>query len=271
MKIIIFFLSFLLIACSHSLKTVQQEELGIVIDLRTGQQLSPQSLVERVAKEPAILLGEIHDQYSHHKAQYWFLTQLIEKQPQGSLLLEMLSVDQQASLNNLTKKDMPLNKLADFIHWDHRWRWDWYGELLQQALLANYHLIATNLTKQEVNTIMLGAEPLRGKTSTSKEIKQQIADLIFANHSANCCSPELIQKMVEVQQFRDRRMAEKLWLSRQSTNVLIAGNHHVNRLFGVPVHLQELSGNQVKATVIMMSNEQQGIDAEQADFLWLIP
>ncbi|MDG6896322.1 ChaN family lipoprotein [Volucribacter amazonae] len=271
MKAVILFLSILLVACSHSITSIQPSKLGIVIDLHSGQQITPQDLIERVAQDPIILLGEIHDQFSHHQAQYWFLDKLVEKRPQGSLLLEMLAVNQQSALDDLPKQSIPLNKLADLIQWDHRWRWDWYGELIERALFADYSVVATNLTQQEVNTIMRGAEPLRGKTSTAVAIKQQIADLILANHSGNCCSAELINRMVEVQQFRDRRMAEKLWQSTQPTNVLIAGNHHVNRLFGVPVHLQELSGNQANATVIMMSNEQQGITVEQADFLWLIP
>lgn len=53
------------------------------------------------------------------------------------------------------------------------------------------------------------------------------------------------------------------------TALLIAGNHHVNRAFGVPLHLFDLS-QQETATVVIVTDSVADFTQRNADYLWII-
>lgn len=47
-----------------------------------------------------MIVGEKHDNQYHHEIEYWLMTQLPNKRPQGAVLLEMLTPDQQNLVDN---------------------------------------------------------------------------------------------------------------------------------------------------------------------------
>lgn len=261
----------MLCACTQSIKGISEKQLGKVIDLKTNDVLTPQQWVKRIAGVEHLLVGEKHDNLLHHQAQYWLLEQLQKQRPQGSLILEMLSVDQQPMVD-LVKTEFAKNSqnLTARLNWKKSWNWDFYGDLVKHPFEYQYQLIASNLTQGEVQQILKGAEPLKGFASTSKDIKEKIAQLILSSHQCDNCSASepYIQRMVEVQQFRDRRMAEKL-LASPMPNILIAGNHHIQKKYGVPTHLKDLSPT-TKFTTILMTNNHNGYSNSDSDYLWIL-
>lgn len=74
--------------------------------------------------------------------------------------------------------------------------------------------------------------------------------------------------MVTVQQFKDRRMAEAL-IKGGKTTLLIAGNFHVNKAVGVPLHLADLGQKQL--IVISLAKKSSDIDLQESDYIWLLP
>lgn len=263
---------FFLTACQQAFDTVSAEQLGKIYDLRTGQTLTPNEFAEKVAPAPRLLLGEQHDNLKHHQAQFWLLQQLQQKRPQGSVLMEMLSVDQQPLIAKLTPEQTACDYLPEQLNWKKSWNWAFYGEIVKTVLQQRTPLVATNLTADEVQTLMLGAEPLNGNRSTAPQVQQAIAELITQSHgfddSASAQNQELIRKMVQVQQFRDRRMAEKV-ASSPTPSVLIAGNHHINRRLGVPLHLADLAPTLSTTTVLLGDNPNRA-NADNADYYWLL-
>ena len=78
--------------------------------------------------------------------------------------------------------------------------------------------------------------------------------------------------MVQVQQFRDRRMAEKL-LSAKQPAFLLTGNLHADKHIGVPIHVLDITAkmpNKPNGAVIVMVNELTEADSKEADFVWVI-
>ncbi|WP_232516796.1 ChaN family lipoprotein [Ursidibacter maritimus] len=256
--------------CQQSVKETKVDNLGKIVDLRTGQTFTPGQWVDNVVSQQHILIGEKHDNFSHHQAHYWLIEQLHQKRKQGALLLEMLRVDQQP-LVDLVANNFAKNRsdLTAKLNWQSSWKWDFYRDIVQHPLEHHYALVATNLTQGEVTQILQGAEPLKGYISTEKKVKQQLADIIIHSHQCECnASDPHIQKMVEVQQFRDRRMAEKL-LKSHTPNILIAGNHHINRQYGVPKHLADLSHNQKFITVLLADKNHNYTQAD-SDYVWIL-
>lgn len=262
---------FFITACSQSLHDVQPAQLGRIIDLRSGQILTPAAFSEMIASAPRLLIGEQHDNRRHHQAQLWLLNQLHRQRPQAALLMEMLSVEQQPLIANLSPNAAAcLACLPDKLRWKASWNWAFYGELVQTALQQRIALTATNLTAAEVQTLMNGAEPLNGYRSTEPSVQARLAELITAQHGMTSGeNSELIRKMVQVQQFRDRRMAEKVAQS-PTPSLLIAGNHHVNRRFGVPLHLTDLAPD-IDVISVLLGEDPSGYSAIDADYFWILP
>lgn len=264
-------ISFLgIVSCSVSLTDVDVASLGEVQDLHTGERFSPQVFFQKIVNVPHILLGEQHDNLKHHQAQFWLLQQLQKHRHQGSLLLEMLSVDQQPQIVKISQNSTAhLTDLPAALNWKASWDWRFYGEIVRYGLENQIALVATNLTEREIAILMQGAEPLQGDKSTRLEIQQKIAQLISQNHLNDInLQSSLIQKMVQVQQFRDRRMAEKL-LKAKIPSLLIAGNHHVNKQIGIVQHLQDLSP-QTKVITILMGSNPSYFSANDADYFWIL-
>ncbi|MGX2969473.1 ChaN family lipoprotein [Ursidibacter sp. B-7004-1] len=259
-----------IMGCQQSVKEVDADKLGKIVDLRTGQTFTPIQWLESVASKQHLLVGEKHDNLTHHQAQYWLVDQLNQKRKQGALLLEMLRVDQQPLVDRIAMDFAKYrSNLTASLNWQASWQWDFYQDIVQHPLEHQYALVATNLTKDEVSQLLRGAEPLKGYVSTDKQVKQQLAEIIIQSHQCECDASEPhIQKMVEVQQFRDRRMAEKL-LKSHTPNILIAGNHHINRQYGVPKHLTDLSPNQ-KFTTILLSNKNHTYTQADSDYVWIL-
>lgn len=257
-----------------------------IINLQTQQTISFHDFVKQLAEYDNVILGEYHDRVNQHILATQLLDNLQKIRPQGSLLLEMLTVEQQDFVNQ-TQQNPPknLDKLPKIINWQKSWDWQLYGDIVKHPFLYNYPLIATNLTKTEVKILMQGAEPIKGYQSTKPLIKQHIFNTIIKNHDMKAdeldeSDKRLVNNMVEIQQFRDRRMAEKI-LSAPKPTLLLAGNYHAQKNIGVPIHLQDLTqdlaDNDPKkssktAVVMMLSNtaELGEIDTTKADFAWVI-
>lgn len=254
-----------LTACQTYSPPIFSPNQSKIIDLHTGKSYTPTELLPIFAKQTHILLGEQHDSAIQHQAQYWLLNQLNQYRPQGSLLLEMLSVDQQPLIAEAKKSHTAKADLPTKLNWQSSWNWAFYGDLVDYAIQQPMTLIATNLTSPEIKQIFAGAEDLAGTASIAPIVRQKIAELIIQNHQQTI-DPDTLTKIVQIQQFRDRRMAEKL-LNAQTPALLIAGNYHQFADQGIPLHLQEVKFP--KPTIIIMSDNPQFATSAQADYLWL--
>lgn len=286
------------VALSDTSQSAAKDKLAQsqIIDLATGEVLTPEQFVAQLARQDYVILGEYHDSEAQHKLVYWLLDSLNEQRKQGSLLLEMMNVDQQANIDRVAQSmklvqlteppaAIDLSQLKQALAWQSSWDWQLYGDIAAHPIEHRYPLIATNLTKSEVATMMQEAVPLpvpisvSESDSTSQAVKATIKDSILANHNLDNASDEdmmIIDKMVEIQQHRDRRMAEQL-LSAPTPSLLLVGNFHAQKAIGVPVHLSDLQYNQAdkkQGKVVMMVNSLDDLEADRptddADYAWII-
>lgn len=248
-----------------------------IIDTKTGQTIAYADFVRQLAKADYIILGEYHDSIPQHHLASQLLSDLYAQRVQGSLLLEMLTVDQQPAINKAYNLPQTLHSLPSALNWQRSWDWRLYGQIVALPFEFDYPLIATNLTKNEVKTLMQGAEPLKGYLSTRDEIKAILKARILKAHGfddnvLSSADNKVVDNMVAIQQFRDRRMAEKLLLSPKPT-LLLTGNYHAQKQIGVPIHLTDLHQSEPPLTgvVVLMSKKVGEFDKQDADFIWIIP
>ncbi|EFX92662.1 hypothetical protein HMPREF0027_0272 [Actinobacillus ureae ATCC 25976] len=267
--------SIFLFGCAHKPLSEQQlHSLGNIVDLSTQQHLTLSELLQRLPAYTYVLLGEEHDQPVHHQIEAYLMQKLEQKRPLAAVVLEMLSVDQQVQINQLQQQQTALfaEEIPAQIGWKH-WDWHQYQDLIVSRLSSATPLIAANLTEAEIKTLYAGAQPLRGSISVTPQVRTQLAQLIQAHHPL---PPNILEKAVTVQQFRDRRMAEMLVKNTPNSTayaLLAAGNNHVRKDLGVPLHLQDFDHkNKAKTISIMLKSQRSeaaAITLQQADYVWL--
>ena len=256
----------LLSGCQHV--SVPPPVSADIRDLRTGQTLTAQELIERLAKPSRLIVGEQHDNRDHHQLQLWLLQSLGEQRPQGSLLLEMLTPDQQSRVDDVRHITPPPENLPAALAWQQGWDWDLYGPIVRFALTQPYPLLAANLDNLEVRAVYAKPPTLSGARSNAASVKEVLLAQISDSHCGLLPASQM-PAMLAVQQQRDRRMAERL-LAAPTPSLLFVGAYHARKDVGVPIHVLDLG--QAQAPVVLMLAEQGGeVTAAMADYVWYTP
>ncbi|MGE8314531.1 MAG: ChaN family lipoprotein, partial [Pseudomonas putida] len=215
-------------------------ELGHIIDLASGQAISPEQLVQRLAGAPRVLVGEKHDNPDHHALQLWLLRALQGQRVQGSLLLEMLQPEQQPLVDKVQGQPVPAD-LPKALAWQDGWDWQLYGPIVREALQQRVPLLAANLSPGEMRQAYRQPASLTGERSNAPAVKAALLEQVRAGHCGMLPENQL-PAMLAVQQQRDRRMAERL-LSAPQPALLFAGAYHVRKDLGIPLHLADLGAS----------------------------
>lgn len=86
MRLLILLAALALAACSQtpvSSPKTTLDSLGKITDLRSGESLSPDQLLARLAAQLRVIVGEKHDNPYHHQIELWLVQNLPQQRPQG--------------------------------------------------------------------------------------------------------------------------------------------------------------------------------------------
>ena len=245
-----------------------KERAGMIHDLNNGQVLTVDELAGRLAKASRVIVGERHDNPDHHALQLRLLRALADRRAQGSLLLEMLTPDQQPRVNQvhteLKTTGWP-EDLPKALAWQSGWDWTLYGPVVRFVLAQPYPLLAANLDTSEIRKIYARAPALSGARSNSASVKDELLAQVRESHCGLLPETQM-PAMLAVQQQRDRRMAERL-LTAPTPSMLFAGAYHARKDVGVPVHLLDL-GVSDGTVVLILAEEDTEVAPGMADYVW---
>ncbi|WP_293935657.1 ChaN family lipoprotein [Iodobacter sp.] len=278
MKVLLSLCSLFLISCAslppaNPSLVADMAQLGKIIDLKTGNVLSPKQLLNKLASQQRIVVGEQHDNRYHHQIELWLAQSLAKQRPQGSVLLEMLNPDQQSKVDKVKAwlQGNPVvrsERIAELLNWQGGWDWDLYGDLAVGLMHAPYPLLSANLDKPEMQAIYRNKPLLAGERSGQATVRAKLETIVREMHDNQIETPQLLS-MIAVQQQRDRRMAERL-LAAPTPALLMAGGYHAAKDVGVPLHAQDLAPTQ-PVTVLMLAEQGAEIALAHADYVWLTP
>jgi uncharacterized iron-regulated protein len=241
---------------------------GEIRDLRSGEVLTAQQLLVRLAAPERLIIGEQHDNADHHVVQLWLLRALGEQRPQGSLLLEMLTPDQQPKVDAVRQEASPPSGLPETLAWQDGWDWNLYGPIIRFALTQTYPLLAANLENSEIRAFYRNPPVLNGAQSNAPSVKETLLEQIAESHCGLLPESQM-PAMLAVQQQRDRRMAERL-LAAPTPSILLAGAWHARKDVGVPQHVVDLGAIE-SPTVLMLAEQGGEVTAAMADYVWYTP
>lgn len=246
----------------------EHADLGRIVDLASGQSISPEQLLSRLAPAQRVLVGEQHDNPDHHALQLWLSRELSRLRPQGSMLMEMLNPDQQNKVDQAQKTaraGQAITDPFDALAWQPGWDWSLYGPLVLHQLRQPYPLLAANLDRTEIMQIYRQRPALEGERSGAVKVQERLLADIRESHCGLLPDSQL-PAMLAVQQQRDRRMAEAL-LAAPQPSLLLAGAFHARKDLGVPLHLADL-GAQSGNAVLILAEVGRSVDASMADYVW---
>lgn len=266
MRLMMILAVLVLSACQHV--PTPPPIVGEIRDVHTGQALTAQELVLRLAKPSRLIVGEQHDNRDHHELQRWLLQALGEQRPQGSLLLEMLTPDQQQRVDDVRHASTLPADLPDALAWQPGWDWNLYGPIVRFALTQPHPLLAANLDTVEVRAFYAQPPILSGARSNTAAVKAELLAQISESHCGLLPASQM-PAMLAVQQQRDRRMAERL-LAAPAPALLFAGAYHARKDVGVPIHALDLGAPEAP-TVLMLAQQGSEVTAAMADYVWYTP
>ncbi|PZW93572.1 putative iron-regulated protein [Pseudomonas sp. 478] len=256
----------LLSACQHV--STPPPVVGEIRDLRSGQTLTAEELIERLKTPSRLIVGEQHDNRDHHELQLWLLQSLGQRRPQGSLLLEMLTPDQQPRVDDVRRTSTPPADLPGALAWQSGWDWNLYGPIVRFALSQPYPLLAANLDMLEVRAVYANPPTLSGSRSNAASVKDELLKQVSESHCGLLPTSQM-PAMLAVQQQRDRRMAERL-LAAPTPSLLFAGAYHARKDVGAPIHVLDLGEPQAPA-VLMLAEQGSEVTSAMADYVWYTP
>lgn len=280
-KLIFTVLLFLAVGCQQkphdriTSSVVSEEALDAtsqIVDLQTSAKMTPQELLRAISDKPMVIVGEKHDNPSHHVIEQWLLEQLALIRPQGSIILEMIATDQQEAVKDIEVglKGNPYireRRIQELLSWNTGWPWPLYRGMVVSSLQADAPVLAGNIGQDEMNEFYQSRVRPEGKFSQQPAVIERMSTLIVDMHDGNICCQRL-DSMLAIQQQRDRFMAQQL-LKAPKPTLLIAGAFHAASNLGVPLHLRDLSADR-QPVVVMLGEKGMNITRAEADYIWYV-
>jgi len=204
-----------------------------------------------LAAEPPrwLLFGEQHDQLDPKVQVAAEITRLAGRGELGGVVLEMAE-------RGRDTRGLPASasegQMRDALGWGEKSGWPWadYAPVVRAAVAAGVPVWGGNLARSALRPIM--NEPLI-EALISPGARAKLAIVVRDSHCQQI-PPERVAAMVRVQIARDAAMAQTLLEAGQATLgesaeadrrrhphvVLLAGEQHVGRDRGIPIHLERL-------------------------------
>lgn len=206
-----------------------------------------------------VLLGEVHDNPGHLGIRRDLITALLRDGRRPAIAMEQFDREHQAALDR-ARSDAPRN--AERVKSATRFNtagWDWshYEPFVQLALDYDLPLLAANLSRADAFRVsaegaagVLGADTISALHLDSPlpdAARLKLERIIEEGHCGKA-PPSILPGIVNAQRARDAVMAQALG-RHAATAVLIAGNGHVRRDFGVPHYLAQYAAGTTIAVV----------------------
>ncbi|MFZ9758590.1 MAG: ChaN family lipoprotein [Burkholderiaceae bacterium] len=213
-----------------------------IIELSSGQALSLEALAARLATYPIVLLGELHDNSHHHKARARLiqaLGQARNNQPPYRLVVEQLPMGGSVRPQGKQPGQPLLEQLREAGFQDEAWAWPLHEPVFRAALSQGMALHGGNLVRgQSMQLFKKGEstlpEKLQGLLSRAPLAEPSLQALNKALVDGHCGQlPEaMLEPMRLVQRATD--LALLVTATDYTPAIVIAGNGHVRKDFGIP-------------------------------------
>lgn len=245
-----------------------------IVNIGTGEVLSQTSLVGILRGSDVVLLGELHDNLKHHQARGELITALSRSRPNAlTVVAEHFPAGSHVVF---TDETLPALEIAGFDK--KSWGWPAHAPLFDQIRHAGLPLVGGNLPKGLSKEIVKNRqqafpsdiakifETVVLPESARKKLDQDLID----GHCGQL-PPRYLEPMQLAQRATDMSMAVAIQNNKPA--VLVAGNGHVRKDYGVPQVLSVLAPSLKVTSVGFYENTAPSREMLQAlagkyDYVW---
>ena len=228
-----------------------------------GEPLESAKLMQELAQQDVVLLGEQHDRMDHHRWQLHMLAGLHALRPELVIGLEMLPREAQPALDAWVAGEFDEPAFLDASEWYKAWGFDpeLYLPILHFARLHQVPLKALNVTPElrgrlvEEGWEAMAVEERFGITAPAAALpayREQLA-AIHAEHPMGSMgeSEAGLERFIAAQLVWDRAMATGLAQATHENELVVGlmGQGHLQYGHGVPYQLDDL-GVEAHATLL---------------------
>jgi len=248
-----------------------------IINLANGQTVSTAELAADLAQQDVLLLGEVHDNALHHQRRGELLKQLKQNTPMLHVVAEHLQSGQAVQWEGPLLADL---ERAGFSA--KSWQWPAHEGLFAAIRDAGISLTGGNLAPEQARSIARqGASalpaPLASILQQAPLSPSAVATLNQDLLDGHCgqLPPQHLPAMLLAQRARDAAMFTALQAG-SGIAVLVAGNNHVRRDYGIPVIYQSLlPGQHLRVVGFVEENPELTTQLDslrrQYDYVWITP
>jgi uncharacterized iron-regulated protein len=253
-----------------------------IINLSNGQVVSTAALVADLAQQDVLLLGEVHDNALHHQRRGELLTELQRLQQQHARSLYVVAEHLQSGKTVQFKGEL-LTDLERNGFSAKSWQWPMHEPLFAAIRQADLPLMGGNLAPEQARAI--ARQGLSAMPAELASILQQAPLVSSAEATLNqdlldghCgqLKPQHLPAMLLAQRARDAAMFSALRDGGTGIAVLVAGNNHVRRDYGIPVIFQALlPARHLRVVGFVedspaLTSQLEGLQSE-FDYVWITP
>ncbi len=243
-----------------------------IIDVRSSKALDESALAEILKSADIVLLGELHDNKLHHEARGRLIARFADHR--RTVISEHLPAPNQVTFQSDIKTDLVA---AGFD--TEGWDWPIHQSLYEQIKNKGLSVVGGNLPKEEARRMFLqGVSSLperMAKTYTQSRLDETAERKLDHDLVEGHCGKlpdKYLSRMRFAQRMTDLSLTHNLLDRRPS--LLIAGNGHVRRDYGVP---QILASVAPELKVVSIGFLEQGSGTQdllqsvsgQYDFIWI--
>jgi uncharacterized iron-regulated protein len=228
-----------------------------------------------------VYVGETHNDPAHHAVQLQVIEALNDIHPDLAIGMEMFDHTYQEVLDRWTAGGMSEEAFVKQTHWYANWRWDFalYRDILLFARDAGIRLVALNIPFHIPPKIAAGGLESLGPTErahlprhidTANPEHRAYVEKIFKRHPMR--GERDFESFYEAQCAWEDAMAERVAdASGQVPMVVLAGNGHIRRKFGIPDRAYARNGAPFRTVYPLSAGTQASpdLDLDLADYLWI--
>ena len=253
----------LLLGCLMAAPSFADER---ILDTRDGRELTRMELVSEINDLDFILLGELHDNAAHHSARAELLALLKPASP--PVVAEHLQYGKVFTPRGDLLADL---ELAGFDA--QGWEWPMHRPLFQAIVELELPLLGGNLAPTQAKQVVRdgsGALPQHladriARHPLTSEAEQALDRDLKLGHCGHM-PDKMLPGMRLAQRARDAAMLDTLQNADAHPAVLVAGNGHVRKDYGIPSLMEGQSYVSIGFAEEPLDNSQ---ETRQFDYLWI--
>lgn len=257
--------------------TAREYKPGTIVDTRTGQPVSFETLVDRLSRTRIIYLGEQHTNAAHHRVQLDIIRALYRKNPRIIIGMEMFDNTYQAILDQWSAGRLDSGDFLEKVHWYANWRYDFalYRDTMDFIRARQLRLIGLNLPAHIPPKIRVGGidnlsadekNHLPASIDTSNQAHRAFLKKIFEQHHKRV--KYKFEYFYAAQCVWEDTMAEAIANNIQDRSMIVlAGSGHIINKFGIPERAFRRT-NMPYLTVYPVPADQD-FELSAADYIWV--